>query len=149
MEIAMGNEYGLNNDNGGKNSKYAIIDSHIEEIAKSILDAAYQVHSALGPGLLESVYETCMVHELNLRNIYSKSQVILPIMYKGIMVDSAYRLDLLVEDCVIVEIKSSEGINPVQFAQLLTYLKLTNKRLGLLLNFNVVHLRDGIKRIIN
>jgi GxxExxY protein len=132
-----------------KNFQFNPIPAHTEEIVKTILDAAYQVHTALGPGLLESVYEACMVHELNLRNINSKSQLTLPVMYKGITVDSGYRLDILVDDCVIVEIKSSEAINPVHCAQLLTYLKLTNKRLGLLLNFNVIHLRDGIKRIIN
>jgi GxxExxY protein len=129
--------------------QYSPIDQKTEEIGKSILDAAYQVHSALGPGLLESVYESCLIHELNLRNISTKSQVSLPVVYKGITVDSGYRLDILVEDYVIVEIKSSEGMNPVHAAQLLTYLKLTGKRLGLLLNFNVIHLRDGIKRVIN
>jgi GxxExxY protein len=121
----------------------------MEDIAKIILDAAYQVHTTLGPGLLESVYEACMIHELKLRNIDFEAQITLPVMYKGIKVDSGYRLDLLVDDCIIVEIKSSEIANPVHSAQLLTYLRLTNKRLGLLLNFNVIHLRDGIKRIIN
>jgi len=137
------------NKNEILNNKYPPIDNHTEDIVKCVLDGAYQVHTALGPGLLESVYETCLIHELSLRNIALKSQVILPVVYKGITVDSAYRLDLLVDDCVIVEIKSSEGINPVHCSQLLTYLKLTNKRLGILLNFNVVHLRDGIKRIVN
>ena len=125
------------------------IPEHTEQIAKAILDAAYQIHTALGPGLLESVYETCLVLELKLRNINVISQIILPVIYKGIEIDSGYRLDLLVDDCVIVEIKSSVDINPVHSAQLLTYLKLTNKRLGLLLNFNVVHLREGIKRVVN
>lgn len=125
------------------------IPDHTEEIAKAVLDAAFQVHTALGPGLLESVYEACMVHELKLRNIKVVSQVILPVIYKGMKVDSGFRIDLLVDDSVIVEIKSSESISPVHCAQLLTYLKLTNRRLGLLLNFNVIHLRDGIKRIIN
>jgi GxxExxY protein len=132
-----------------KNLRFNPIPNHTEEIVKTILEAAYQVHTALGPGLLESVYEACMVHELNLRKISSISQLTLPVIYKGITVDSGYRLDIVVDDCVIVEIKSSEAINPVHSAQLLTYLKLTNKRLGLLLNFNVIHLRDGIKRIIN
>ena len=132
-----------------RESMFTPIPSHTEEIVKEILDAAFQVHTTLGPGLLESVYETCMVHELNLRKIEVKTQLSLPAIYKGISVESGFRLDMLVDDCVIVEIKSSEGINPVHYSQLLTYLKLTNKRLGLLLNFNVVHLRDGIKRIIN
>ena len=135
--------------NEDKKVRFEPISSHTEEIVKTILDSAYQVHTALGPGLLESVYEACMVHELNLRNINVKSQITLPVIYKGMKVDSGYRLDILVEDCVIVEIKSSDIISPVHCAQLLTYLKLTNIRLGLLLNFNVIHLRDGIKRIIN
>ena len=122
---------------------------HTEEIAKAILDSAFQVHTALGPGLLESVYEACMLHELKLRGISAKSQVLLPVIYKGIKVDSGYRLDLLVDDCVIVEIKSAEDLSSVYRAQLLSYLRLSNIRLGLLINFNVVHLRNGIKRIKN
>ena len=135
--------------NENKKLKFPPIPVHTEEIAKVILDAAYSVHSTLVPGLLESVYETCLVHELNLRKIKVQTQIILPVIYKGMNVDSGYRLDMLVDDCVIVEIKATEGINPVHCSQLLTYLKLTNTRLGLLLNFNVVHMRDGIKRIIN
>jgi GxxExxY protein len=132
-----------------KKSQYNPIPSHTEEIAKAVLDAAFQVHTTLGPGLLESVYETCLLHELKLRKIEVKTQIVLPVIYKGINVDSGYRLDMLVADCVIVEIKSTEIINPVHCSQLLTYLRLTNIRLGLLLNFNVIHLHDGIKRIIN
>jgi GxxExxY protein len=125
------------------------IPSHTENIAKTVLDAAFQVHTALGPGMLESVYEACMIHELGLRGIEVNSQIILPVIYKGMKVDSGFRLDMLVDGCVIVEIKSSEIISPVYSAQLLTYLRLADIRLGLLINFNVVHLRDGIKRIIN
>ncbi len=132
-----------------KKIQFIPIPSHTEEVAKNILDAAYQVHTELDPGLLESVYEACMVHELGLRNIDVKSQITLPVVYKGMKVDSGFRLDILVDGCVIVEIKSSEIISPVFKAQLLTYLRLTNIRLGLLINFNVIHLRDGIKRIIN
>jgi len=135
--------------NKDTSSRYLPIPQHTEGIAKIILDAAYQVHTALGPGLLESVYEECMIHELKLRNIKVVSQITLPVIYKGIKIDSGFRLDLLVEDSVIVEIKASEGINPVHCSQLLTYLKLTSTRLGLLLNFNVIHFRDGIKRNIN
>jgi len=135
--------------NKGEKIKFAPIPEHTENIAKIILDAAYQVHTALGPGLLESVYEECMLHELKLRNIKVISQIAVPVIYKGVKIESGFRMDLLVEDAIIVEIKSSDGINPVHGAQLLTYLKLADKRLGLLLNFNVVHLRDGIKRIIN
>jgi len=134
---------------GDRKKLFDPIPSRTEELAKITLDAAYQVHTALGPGLLESVYEACLVYELRLININGKSQITLPVIYKGMEVDSGYRLDILVEDCIIVEIKSSDTITPVHCAQLLTYLKLTNVRLGLLLNFNVVHLRNGIKRIIN
>jgi GxxExxY protein len=136
-------------NNNDKKIIYGPIPSHTEDIAKAILDASFQVHTALGPGLLESVYEACMLHELELRSINVKSQVTLPVIYKGMKVESGYRLDMLVDNCIIVEIKSSEIINPVYYAQLLTYLRLTNIRLGLLINFNVIHLRDGIKRIIN
>jgi GxxExxY protein len=132
-----------------KKSQFDPIPTRTEEIVKIIIDSAYQVHTTLGPGLLESVYETCLAHELSLRKIAVKSQIVLPIFYKGIEVDSAYRLDMLVDDCVIVEIKSSDRINPVHCSPLLTYLKLTEKRLGLLLNFNVVHMREGIRRMIN
>jgi len=135
--------------NEDKSIKYAPIPKHTEDIAKIILDAAYQVHTALGPGMLESVYEECMMHEFKIRNVKAVSQIAIPVIYKGVKIDAGFRLDLLVADAVIVEIKSSEGINPVHCAQLLTYLKLADKRLGLLLNFNVIHLRDGIKRIIN
>jgi GxxExxY protein len=135
--------------NSDQKLKYAPIPSHAEDISKAILDSAYQVHTALGSGLLESVYEACLVHELGLRNINVKSQIVLPVVYKGMKVDSGYRIDMLVDDCVIVEIKSAENISPVYCAQLLTYLRLTDIRLGLLINFNVIHLRDGIKRIIN
>jgi GxxExxY protein len=139
----------MNINKGDKKLQFDPISSRTEEIAKIVLDAAHQVHTALGPGLLESVYEVCLVHELHLKNIQVKSQLTLPVIYKGIEVDSGFRLDILVEDCVIVEKKSTDIISPVHCSQLLTYLKLTNMRLGLLLNFNVVHLRDGIKRIIN
>jgi GxxExxY protein len=134
---------------GNKKQIFDLIPPHTEEIAKIILDAAYQVHSILGPGMLESVYETCLAQELNLRKIPIRTQITLPVIYKGVEVDSGFRLDMLVDDCVIVEIKSSDRISPVYCSQLLTYLKLTNKRLGFVLNFNVVHMRDGIKRIAN
>ncbi|MGE5124434.1 MAG: GxxExxY protein [Acidobacteriaceae bacterium] len=125
------------------------IPKQTEGLARITLNSAFQVHTTLGPGLLESVYEECMIHELNSRNVKVVSQIAIPVIYKGVKIESGFRLDLLVGDEVIVEIKSSEGINPVHCAQLLTYLKLTGKRLGLLINFNVIHLRDGIKRIIN
>ena len=128
---------------------YAPIPPRTEEVTKMILDAAFKVHSALGPGLLESVYETCLLHELKSNNFRIENQLSLPVVYEDITVDSGLRLDLMVENCVIVEIKAVENIIPLYHAQILTYLKLTKKRIGLLINFNTIHLRDGIRRIIN
>jgi len=125
------------------------ISPRTEEVTKIILDAAFKVHTALGPGLLESVYETCLAHELKLNGLKVESQVSLPIQYEGITVDSGLRLDMLVENCVVVEVKAVENIIPLFHAQVLTYLKLTNMRIGLLINFNTIHLRDGIKRLIS
>jgi GxxExxY protein len=130
-------------------SRLIPLPSQTEEIAKAILDSAFQIHTTLGPGLLESVYEACLIHELKMRRIEVKSQISLPVIYKGMKVDSGFRIDILVDECVIVEIKSTDELNVVHTAQLLTYLRLSNIRLGLLINFNVVHLRNGIKRIIN
>ncbi len=121
----------------------------IDQITGAILDAAIKVHSALGPGLLEGVYEKCLAHELSKRGLKVERQVFLPVVYDGIVIEGSYRIDLLVEDTVIIELKVSEGISELHKAQSLSYLKLSNKRVGLLINFNVVHLRDGIKRIVN
>ncbi len=121
----------------------------IDQITGAILDAAIKVHSALGQGLLEGVYEKCLAHELSKRGLKVERQVFLPVVYDGIVIEGSYRIDLLVEDTVIIELKVSEGISELHKAQLLAYLKLSNKRVGLLINFNVVHLRDGIKRIVN
>lgn len=137
----------LNKEN--RKLRFTPLPNATEEITKTILDSADQVHTALGPGLLESVYEACLMRELELRNISVAPQVILPVIYKGMKVDSGYRIDLIVENCVVVEIKSSENVSPVHYSQLLTYIKLAHIRLGLLLNFNVIHLRNGIKRVIN
>ena len=127
--------------------KKAPIPARTEEVAKIVLDAAFRVHTTLGPGLLESVYETCLAHELKGMGVKFESQIALPIVYNEILIESGLRLDFLVEKCVIIEIKAVEIIIPVHKAQLLTYLKLANIRLGLLINFKVVHLRDGIIRI--
>jgi len=124
------------------------IPEEVERIAKAVLDAAFAVHKALGPGLLESVYEICLCHELAKRAVPFRSQVALPIIYDGVRLDAGLRLDLLVAECVIVELKAVEKSNPLFEAQLLTYLKLTGHRLGLLLNFNVPLLKDGIKRLV-
>lgn len=112
------------------------------------MDAAFQIHTALGPGLLESVYEQCLAYELHERGIDAKTQVTLPISYKDIRMESGYRLDLFVEDCVIVEIKAVEKMSTLYEAQLMTYLKLAEVRVGFLINFNVPHLKDGIKRMV-
>lgn len=122
--------------------------AEIESVAKTIVDSALKVHRALGPGLLESVYELCLAHELRRRNVQLESQVKLPITYDGLIIDAGLRLDLIVAGQIIVEVKAVEKMHPVFNAQLLTYLKLTNLRLGILINFNVPLIRDGIKRIV-
>ncbi len=121
----------------------------IDQITGPIVDAAMKVHTALGPGLLESVYEKCLRHELVKRGFRVESQVWLPVIYDGIEVEGGYKIDLLVESQGIVELKVVEQVLEVHKAQLLSYLKLTDKRVGLLINFNVVHLRDGIRRLVN
>jgi GxxExxY protein len=123
------------------------IDACADLAATQIVDAAYAVHKTLGPGLLESVYEICLMHELGRRQVLAERQVALPVIYDRITLDAGLRLDLIVERCVIVELKSVDKLLPVHTAQLLTYLKLSGLRLGLLINFNVQLIRDGIKRI--
>lgn len=119
------------------------------EITGAIVDAAMKVHTALGPGMLESVYEKCLKHELKKRGFSVESQVWLPVIYDGVQMEGAYKIDLLVEEAVIVELKVVEQVLEVHKAQLLSYLKLSGKGVGLLINYNVVHLRDGIKRPVN
>lgn len=119
-----------------------------EQLAKEIVDSCFTVHRELGPGLLENIYEVCMIEELKYRNFNCNSQVEIPIIYKGIDTGKTLKLDLLVENDIILELKSVERIIPVYQAQLLTYLKLTNKRLGFLVNFNVSVIKHGIKRVI-
>ena len=121
----------------------------INEISSKIIGAAIEVHKHLGPGLLESAYEECLCHELELREIKFDRQKKLPVEYKGRKLDCGYRLDFLVEDKIVLELKSCENIEPIHKAQLLTYLKLTELNLGLLLNFNVPYMRDGILRVVN
>jgi GxxExxY protein len=121
----------------------------VNEVSGSVVDAAMKVHTALGPGLLESAYEVCLLHELRKRGRKVLSQVALPVVYDGVRIDVGYRIDLLVEDVVIVELKAIEKLLPIHDAQLLSYLKLGGYRLGLLINFNVLHLKDGIKRKVN
>ena len=121
----------------------------INIISGLIIEAAMKVHSTLGPGLLESTYEACLLHELRKMGLKAVSQLILPIEYDGVNIDVGYRIDCLVEDLVIVELKAVEKMVPLYEAQLLSYLKSSKKTLGLLINFNVVHLKDGIKRMAN
>jgi len=124
------------------------IPKELNDVSGAIVDAAVRVHSTLGPGLLESVYEVCLEHELKKRGLEVKRQLLLPVVYEGVRLDAGLRLDMLVEDCVIVELKAVEQMGPVFDAQLLTYLKLTELRLGLLINFNVPVIKDGIKRVV-
>ena len=119
-----------------------------ERIARKIVDAAYAVHKTLGPGLLEKVYEVCFCHELSKRRLKYQRQVDIPIVYDGMVFDEGLRLDVLVEELIICELKAVEEMNPVWEAQLLSHLKLTGKRLGFLINFNVPLIKNGIKRII-
>ena len=118
----------------------------VDEISKNIIGAAIDVHKALGPGLLESVYEECLCRELELRDIRFVRQYAVPVKYKGVKLDCSYRLDVLVENKVVVELKSVEKLLPIHDAQLLSYLKLTNRTVGLLINFNVPILKQGIRR---
>jgi GxxExxY protein len=121
----------------------------INEVSGIVVDSAMKVHSALGPGLLESAYEACLIRELRKRGLQVESQVPISVRYDGEVLDVGYRADLLVEGCVLVELKSIEMLLPIHKAQLLSYLRLSGKEVGLLLNFNVEHLKNGIKRVIN
>ncbi len=122
---------------------------HVNEISCAVVDAALGIHSELGPGLLESVYEVLLAYELKERGLHIERQVAVPIQFRGIQFDEGYRLDILVENLVVVEIKSVEELLSVHKKQLLTYLRLTKKPLGLLLNFNVDLMKHGVTRIAN
>ena len=115
-------------------------------LTEQIIGAAIEVHRALGPGLLESAYQKCLAHELRLRNIGFEAELELPLKYKGVLLDAGYRIDLLVEKMVIVEVKAVDSLHPIHDAQLITYLRLGGWKIGLLLNFNVPILTDGIRR---
>jgi GxxExxY protein len=119
------------------------------EIGEMILGCAIKVHTALGPGLLESTYEACLVHELAKAGLKAERQVALPVVYDGVALDAGYRIDILVENLVVIELKVVEKMLPLHGAQVLSYLKLGNKKLGYLLNFNVLQIRQGIKRVVN
>jgi GxxExxY protein len=119
------------------------------ELSRIIVECAFAVHTNLGPGLLESAYEACLAHELRKHGLKVDSQVSLPLVYDGLQLDVGYRIDLLVEDLVIVEIKAVDAIAPIHQAQIISYLKLANKSLGLLINFHVPRLKSGIKRFVH
>ena len=121
----------------------------LNELSGVVIDAAMQVHTVLGPGLLENVYKACLAQELRFRGLRVETEVALPVYYKGLRVDAAFRIDLLVEQELIVELKAIANMLAVHEAQLLSHLRFSRKRVGLLINFNVTHLRDGIKRRVN
>jgi GxxExxY protein len=129
----------------------AVLDPEaLNQLSKAVLDGAFAVHSELGPGLLESTYKACLAYELSKRGVHALAEVPVPVVYDGKkLADVGYRVDLLVENELIVEVKSVEAVAPVHTAQLLSYLRLSKRRLGLLLNFNVVLLKDGIYRRVN
>jgi GxxExxY protein len=131
------------------NRKVREVTRSVEELSHAVIGAALKVHSALGPGLLESAYEQCLLYELLKRNIHALSQVSLPIHYDGQTIEAGYRIDVLVENELILELKATEKLLPIHTAQLLSYLKMSNKSLGLLINFNVASLKNGIKRVVN
>jgi GxxExxY protein len=131
-----------------KATSYKPIPPEIELVGEKILDAAFKVHTSLGPGLLESVYEACLAYEICNSGLIVETQVTLPVIYDNVRLEAGLRLDMVVEKCVIVELKSVDTMIPVYEAQLLTYLKLANYRLGYLINFNVPHLRNGFKRMV-
>lgn len=122
---------------------------HENEIATEILDAAFKIHRSLGPGLLESAYKECLFYELKKTSLWVQKEVALPLVYEEVKLDCGYRADLLVENSVVVELKSVEALTDLHLAQTLTYLRLANCKLGLLINFNSQYIKDGIKRIIN
>ncbi|WP_026978458.1 GxxExxY protein [Flavobacterium tegetincola] len=119
------------------------------ELSKIVFDCALKVHQALGPGLLERAYEECLFYELKKRNLSVQKQKSLPLIYEDVKLEIGYRIDIIIEDKLILEIKSVEALNDIHFAQLLTYLKLTECKLGMLINFNVILIKNGIRRVAN
>ncbi len=118
------------------------------EISGAVVDAAMKIHSALGPGLLESAYAACLKHELIKRGFRVSCEVPLPVVYDGVRLEAGYRLDMVVEDTVVVELKAIEALAPIHQAQIISYLKLSGKAIGLLINFHSLHLKDGLKRFV-
>ena len=135
---------------GTKNGMEAFkkVDPEVEKTAEQVVDAAYKIHKTFGPGLLESASEACLLYELKKRGLKAETQVVVPLIYDGEKIDAGFRLDLLVQDRLIIELKAVESLLPIHEAQVLTYLKITNNRLGLLINFNVPLIKNGIQRVI-
>ena len=127
---------------------YPPVPDEVERVGKTVLDAAYKVHSALGPGLIESVYETCLAYEVRESGTAVQTQVALPIVYAKLKIESGLRLDLLAGNCVVVELKAVDVIHPIHQSQLVTYLRMSGFRLGFLINFNVTKLKNGITRMV-
>jgi GxxExxY protein len=125
----------------------AVMEERIERVAREVVDSAIKVHTALGPGLLESAYQQCLVHELRKRALKAEVEICLPIEYDAVWIDAGYRIDMRVEDCIIIENKTVDQVLPIHEAQLLTYLKLSGRPLGFLLNWKVKLLKDGIRRM--
>ena len=132
----------------GRTNQHERMPDQLEKLATDIVDSAFKVHKSLGPGLLESVYEMCLAHEIRLHGHKVRTQVPVTVTYEEVILDAALRIDILVDDQVIVELKAVDAVLPVFRAQVLTYLKLSGKRLGLLINFNVPLIKDGIRRVI-
>lgn len=126
----------------------SLLKERSDVLSRQIISACIEVHKTLGPGLLESAYETCLAYELEMRKVSFERQKSLPVIYKGVRIDCDYRIDLLVDELVVVELKSVEQLEPIHKAQVMTYLKLTGLWLGLLINFNVPLLKDGIQRVV-
>lgn len=121
---------------------------NIEDIFRKVLDCSFKIHTILGPGLLESVYVECLFYELNLPGLTVVKQKPLPLVYEKVNLEAGYRIDLLVDERIVIEVKSIDALADIHMAQILTYMRLSECRLGLLVNFNVVHLKDGIRRVI-
>jgi GxxExxY protein len=122
---------------------------HENELSNVVIRQALKIHTSLGPGLLESVYQACLIHQLASEGLRTISQKPIPLVFEGIKLDCGFRCDIIVEEKLLIEVKSVEAVTEIHHAQVLTYLKLTGMRLGLLINFNVVHLRHGIRRVVN
>jgi GxxExxY protein len=131
-----------------RNGKMKNISKQVEEVGANVVEAAFRVHRTLGPGLLESAYEVCLEHELKNMGCHVQRQVVLPVEYDGVQLDAGYRLDLLVDEAVIVELKAVSAMQDIFRAQMITYLRLSGKQLGYLINFNVKRLKDGLNRIV-